>query len=96
MPKLAGSVADPHNFDADPDPYSACQLDPDTDPVCHLDSDTDPACHFDTDPDPNPTIHFDADPYPSFQISALFLGLYSIHFGLSFAKLYGFGSSLLV
>jgi hypothetical protein len=30
-------VADPHHFDADPDP----------DPACHFDVDSNPACHFD-------------------------------------------------
>ncbi len=37
------SVADPHHFNADPDP--ACHFDADADP--------DPACHFDAAPDPN-------------------------------------------
>jgi hypothetical protein len=63
---LTVSVADPHNFDADPDA--------DPDPACHFDADPDPACHFDVDPyaDPDPTFHFDTDadpdPNPSFQI----------------------------
>ncbi len=58
-----GSVADPHNFDADP-----C---PDLDPACHIDADpdSDPADHFDEDldPDQDSTFHFYADPDPSFQ-----------------------------
>ncbi len=59
---LAGSVADPHHVDADPDH------------VCHFDADaySDPACQFDADPDP--TFYFDAvpdpDQNPSFQIKA--------------------------
>ncbi len=36
------NVADPHHFDADPDP----------DPACHFDADPDPTFHFDADPDP--------------------------------------------
>jgi hypothetical protein len=50
------SIADPHHFDAVPDP------------ACHFDADPDPACHFDADPDP--ACHFDVDPDPSFQIKA--------------------------
>ncbi len=38
------SVADPHHFDADPDP--ACHFDADADP------DPDPACQFYANPDP--------------------------------------------
>ncbi len=38
LSKLFSSVADPHHFDADPDP------------ACHLDADPDPARHFDLDP----------------------------------------------
>jgi hypothetical protein len=45
------SNADPHHFDADPDP------------ACHFDADLDPACKSDADPDPysdpDPTFHFD-------------------------------------
>ncbi len=54
------SVADPHNFDADPDPG------------CHFDVDPVRACHFDAvaNPNPDPTFHFDADPDPSYQIKA--------------------------
>ncbi len=41
------SVADSHNFDADPDadPDPACHFDPDPD------ADPDPACYIDVDPD---------------------------------------------
>jgi hypothetical protein len=46
------SVADSHNFDADPVPACHFDVDPDADP--------DPSFHFDTDSDPNPN--------PSFQI----------------------------
>jgi hypothetical protein len=35
-------VADPHHFNADPDP------------AFHLNADLDPACHFNADPDPAP------------------------------------------
>jgi hypothetical protein len=54
------SVADPHHFDADEDPY----------PDCHFYADADPACHFDAIADPG--FYFDAvpDPDPSFQIKA--------------------------
>ncbi len=38
--QVVGSVADPHNIDADLDPDSACHFDPD------------PSFHFDADPDP--------------------------------------------
>jgi hypothetical protein len=37
--------ADPHHFDADPDP------------ACPFDADPDPACHFEADPDPDPNFH---------------------------------------
>jgi hypothetical protein len=61
---LYTSVADPHRFDADPDP--ACYF--------YVDPDPDPAFYFDADADLNqdPTFHFDADtdPDPSFQIQA--------------------------
>jgi hypothetical protein len=50
------SVADPHHFNADPDP----------DLACHFDASPDLACHFDADPDP--TFHFAADPDPSVQV----------------------------
>ncbi len=39
---IGTSGADPHHFDADPDP--ACHFDADPDPACHLDADPDPAC----------------------------------------------------
>ncbi len=38
---LNNSVADPHYFDAYPDP------------ACHFDADPDPTFHFDADPDPS-------------------------------------------
>ncbi len=44
------SVAEPHHFDADPDP--AFHFDADTDP------DTDPACHFDVDPYPRHFLQY--------------------------------------
>jgi hypothetical protein len=48
------SVADPHHFNADPDPDPACHIyaDPDPDPACHLYADPDPIFHFVADPDP--------------------------------------------
>jgi hypothetical protein len=49
-------IADPHHFDANPDP------------TCLFDADPDPIFQFDADPDP--VFHFDADPYPCFQIKA--------------------------
>ncbi len=60
--KPAASVADPHHFDADPDP--ACYF--------HAGPDLDPSFHFDADLEPDPTFHFDPDPDPdpSFQIKA--------------------------
>jgi hypothetical protein len=58
---LFSSVADPHHFDADPDP----------DPTCHFNADPDPAFHFNADPDP--TFLFDTDPNPCFQKKAQIL-----------------------
>jgi hypothetical protein len=40
-------IADPHHFNADPDP--AFHFNPDPDP--------DPAFHFNADPDPDPAPH---------------------------------------
>jgi hypothetical protein len=56
------SDADPHHFDADPDP--AFHFDPDADPnpVRHFRPDPDPAYHIDADPYPEPTFKFYADP----------------------------------
>jgi hypothetical protein len=51
-----GSVADPHNWDADPDP------------ACHFDADPDPTCHFDADPTFPVDSDPDADLDPSFLI----------------------------
>ncbi len=39
------SVADPHHFDADPDP------------AFHFDADPDPTFHSDADPDPQHCLH---------------------------------------
>ncbi len=44
---LVGSVADPHHFDADPEP----------EPAFHYGADPDPTFHSDTDPDPDPTYN---------------------------------------
>ncbi len=55
------SVADPHHFDADPDP------------AFHFDADPGFIFHCDADLDLDPTIHFDADPDPSFQIKSQIL-----------------------
>jgi hypothetical protein len=54
------SVAEPHHFDADPDPVLL---------TFHFNADPDPACPFH---DPDSIFHFDADqdPHPSFQIKA--------------------------
>jgi hypothetical protein len=40
------SVADPHHFDADPNP------------AFHFDADPDPTFHSDADPETDPTTHF--------------------------------------
>ncbi len=40
--KNFGSVADPHHFDADPDPACHFGADPDPDPVCYFDVVSDP------------------------------------------------------
>ena len=56
------SVADPHHFDADPDPAFHFDADPDLDPTLHVDADPDPTFYFDADPDP--TSLFDTDPDP--------------------------------
>jgi hypothetical protein len=53
-------VADPHHFNADPDPAFHFNADPDPafhfnvypDPAFLLDADLDPALHFNADPDP--------------------------------------------
>jgi hypothetical protein len=44
---LRGSVADPHHFEADPDPDSHFDADLDLDPTFDFDTD------LDADPDPN-------------------------------------------
>jgi hypothetical protein len=53
---LSPSVADPHHFDADPDPDPAFHFDanPDPDPTFHSDAnpDLDPGTHFFPDLDP--------------------------------------------
>jgi hypothetical protein len=41
------SVADPHHFDADPDPAFHIDANPDPNPTCHSDADPD-AFQFDT------------------------------------------------
>ncbi len=43
--RLYFSVADPHHFNADPDPFF------------HLNADPDPAFRFNTDLDPDPVPH---------------------------------------
>ncbi len=48
----ASSVANPHNFNENPDPDPACYFNPDLDPPCHFDPH--PAFHFDEDTDPDP------------------------------------------
>ncbi len=45
------SVADPHHFDADPDP--SFHVDADPDPTFHSDADPNPTSHFDVVPDPD-------------------------------------------
>ncbi len=45
---FATNVADPHQFEADPEP------------VCHLDADPDPTFHFNADPDPDPSFQIKA------------------------------------
>ncbi len=50
-------VADPHHFNADPDPD-----------LHHFNTDPDPSFIFNADPDPN--FHFDADPDPTFNFNA--------------------------
>ncbi len=42
-------VADPHHFNADPDP--------EPDPAFHFNADPDPAFHFNAAPDPDPAPH---------------------------------------
>jgi hypothetical protein len=71
---LYTSVADPHHFDADPDPSCHFDVDPDPDPACHFDADAD------TDPDPSFQIQAQNLEKNS-QI-----GSYSIHFGWSSAN----------
>ncbi len=72
---LTSSVADPHHFDADPDPDPAFHFDADLDQVLtfHSDGDPDPTTHFfpdlrispfQVDADPDPAFHSDADPDP--------------------------------
>jgi hypothetical protein len=47
-------VADPHYFNADPDP--------EPDPAFHFNADSDPAFHFNAAPDPDPApYHGDAN-----------------------------------
>jgi hypothetical protein len=56
------SVADPHYFDADPDP--SIHFDADPDPTFHFDADPNPTFHFDVAPDPDPVPlprHIDAN-----------------------------------
>jgi hypothetical protein len=52
-------VADPHYFDANPDPG--------LDPAFHFDEDPnpDPTFHSDANPDPDPIFQFDEDPHPT-------------------------------
>ncbi len=50
------SVADPHHFDADPDPTFHFDADPDT--TFHSDPIPDPTFQFDADPDTTGTTHF--------------------------------------
>jgi hypothetical protein len=45
-------VADPHHFNADPNPAFHLNADPDS--AFHLNADPDPAFHFNADPDPAP------------------------------------------
>ncbi len=55
---VQSSVADPHHFDAYPDPNFHFDADPDLDrdTTFHSDADPDPTFQFDADPDP--TTHF--------------------------------------
>jgi hypothetical protein len=48
--QLLPGVADPHHFDADPDP------------AFYSDADPDPTFHFGAEPYPDPTCQLDADP----------------------------------
>ncbi len=47
---MQNSFADPHNFDADPDPTFHFDADPDPDPAYHFDADPDPTFQFAMDP----------------------------------------------
>jgi hypothetical protein len=67
---MFGSVADPHNVDADPDPAFHFDADLDQDPTLQFD-DPDPITHIfpdmdhpmlQNDPLRLPPFHFDADP----------------------------------
>ncbi len=49
MIQIISSIADPNNFDPDPNP--AFHFDSDSDQTFHFDSDSDPTFHFETDPD---------------------------------------------
>jgi hypothetical protein len=49
--KPGSSIADPHHFDAVPDPDSAC----------HFDADPDPTFHFDENPDPELSFQIKAE-----------------------------------
>jgi hypothetical protein len=80
-----GRFADPHHFNADPDPDFHYNVDPDPafhynvdpDPDCHFNVDPDPDFHFNVDPDPDsyfnvdpdPDFHFNVDPDPDFYFS---------------------------
>ncbi len=67
IPYAESSGADPHRFDADPDPAFQCHKDPD--PTSLFCSDLDPPM-LQNDPLRLPPFHSDADPYPAFHFDA--------------------------
>ncbi len=67
FPKVIYRVADPHHFNADPDP--AIHFNADPDPAFHFNADPDPSFHFNA-ADPDPAFHFNADPDLAFHFSA--------------------------
>ncbi len=77
---LSNRVADPHHFNADPDPAFHFNADPDL--AFHFNADPDPAFHFNEDPDP--LFHFNLEPDPAFHL---------MHIGIQLSTLVPVGSS---
>jgi hypothetical protein len=57
-------AADPHHFNADPDPAFTGYINADPEPEKKLGKVADPH-HFNADLYPDPAFHFNADPHPA-------------------------------